>query len=58
MRSDTRIFDLLSGVEMWNVTPSKSETTWSMFAAAPLCAVSYLLLLLLLGGSRGVGRTH
>jgi hypothetical protein len=27
---------------MWNVTPSKSDTTWSMLAEAPLHAVSYL----------------
>lgn len=27
---------------MWKVTLSKSETTWSMLAGAPLCAVSYL----------------
>lgn len=25
-----RIFDLVSGVETWKVTPSKSETIWSM----------------------------
>ena len=42
MCNDTSIFVLLSGVEMWKVTPSKSETTWSMLAVAPLCAVSYL----------------
>jgi len=42
MCSDTSILDLLSGVEMWKVTPSKSETTWSMLAGAPLHAVSYL----------------
>jgi hypothetical protein len=44
MRSDTSIFVLLSGVEMWNVTPSKSDTTWSMFAGAPLFAVSCVLV--------------
>jgi len=42
MCNDTSILVLLSGVEMWKVTPSKSETTWSMLAVAPLCAVSYL----------------
>lgn len=26
---EMRILDLDSGVERWNVTPSKSETTWS-----------------------------
>jgi hypothetical protein len=53
MRNDTSIFDLLSGVEMWNVTPSKSETTWSMFAGAPLYAISYMP-----ARSRGVVRTR
>jgi hypothetical protein len=28
---------------MWKVTPSKSDTTWSMFAGAPLSGVSYLV---------------
>jgi hypothetical protein len=27
---ETRILDLVSGVERWNVTPSKSETVWSI----------------------------
>lgn len=27
---ETRILDFDSGVEMWKVTPSKSETVWSM----------------------------
>lgn len=25
-----RILDFVSGVERWKVTPSKSETTWSI----------------------------
>lgn len=52
---ETRILVLLSGVEMWNVTPSKSETTWSMFAGAPLYAVS---LAGCYAGSGGAGRTQ
>jgi hypothetical protein len=28
---------LVSGVEMWKVTPSKSETTWSIAVGAALC---------------------
>ncbi len=27
---EMRIFDFDSGVEMWKMTPSKSETVWSM----------------------------
>lgn len=33
---ETTIFDFVSGVEMWKVTPSKSETVWSMFTGAAL----------------------
>lgn len=33
---DTTIFDFDSGVEMWKVTPSKSETVWSMLTGAAL----------------------
>lgn len=30
----------VSGVEMWNVTPSKSETVWSIDAGGALVAIS------------------
>ena len=33
---ETRILVLDSGVEMWNVTPSKSETIWSMLVGVGL----------------------
>lgn len=33
---ETRIFDFVSGVEMWKVTPSKSEMTWSIDAGVAL----------------------
>jgi hypothetical protein len=39
---ETRIFVLDSGVEIWKVTPSKSETTWSIETLGPLQHVSYL----------------
>ena len=35
-----RILDLDSGVERWKVTPSKSETTWSMEMGGALGFVS------------------
>lgn len=33
---DTRILVFVSGVEMWKVTPSKSEMTWSIEAGVAL----------------------
>lgn len=40
-----RILVLVSGVEMWNVTPSKSDTTWSTDTGGALSErVSYGLV--------------
>lgn len=36
-----RILFFDSGVEMWKVTPSKSETTWSTDTGGALSGVSY-----------------
>lgn len=44
---DTRILVFVSGVEMWKVTPSKSEMTWSIDAGVALDSPS--------GVSRAVG---
>lgn len=33
---ETKILDLDSGVEMWKITPSKSETVWSMLTGGAL----------------------
>jgi hypothetical protein len=33
---ETRIFVFVSGVEIWKVTPSKSETVWSIDAGGAL----------------------
>lgn len=33
---ETTIFDLASGVEIWKVTPSKSDTVWSMLTGGAL----------------------
>jgi hypothetical protein len=33
---EIRILDLDSGVDIWNVTPSKSEATWSIATGAAL----------------------
>ena len=48
---ETRILVLVSGVEMWNVTPSKSDTTWSMEAGGALELLSGSW-----GGGQGDGR--
>ena len=43
-----RILDFVSGVERWKVTPSKSETTWSieiggaLYHSQKLCRVGVL----------------
>lgn len=39
---ETRILVFASGVEIWKVTPSKSDTTWSIETGGPLLCVSYL----------------
>lgn len=40
---EMRILVFASGVDMWNVTPSKSETTWSIETGGPLLRVSYFI---------------
>lgn len=38
---ETRILVLVSGVDMWKVTPSKSETVWSMLTGGALQHVKH-----------------
>lgn len=57
---ETTILVLDSGVEMWKVTPSKSETIWSMEVGAALGGVSIQAgrACTWRGCSGGLGRRH